>query len=177
MSMNGDRADVRAFVDQVAVEFAAESVLADVELGEPRTRGMRVVAPGEWADVESADLVVSFDAPERERGWEEHLAAVSKRARKVLLVFARNAERFGQRKAPDTAHLAGVLWQLGRVREHAYLGLPRLVGSSRVVHVPAGALVRKTARLHAFVVDMSPRTPQARRRLRVAGPEAPGTDR
>jgi hypothetical protein len=46
-----------------------------------------------------------------------------------------------------TSALAPVLWEIGRVREHE-----PIQGDG-----------------HAFVVDVTPRTPQARRRLRVAG--------
>ena len=92
---------------------------------------------------------------------------LGERARSALLVVARNAERIGRHAEPGVVALARVLWQIGRVREHAYLGLPRLAGASAIVQVPAGVLVRRTARWHVFVVETAPRTPQARRRLGV----------
>jgi len=171
VSLDRDRdgAAVRGVVDRVAAAYGAETVLADAELGRGAggSRGVRVLPPASWGpDVRPADMVVSFDAPARGAGWDEYLLILGKQARKALVVFARNAERLGGRSGPDTAALAGILWQVGRVREHAYLGVPRLLGASGVVQAPAGRLVRRTARWHAFVVDTAPRTPQARRRLR-----------
>jgi len=159
------------FVQSVAAAYGAATVLADATLagGPAGPAEVRVESPDALAaGVERVDLVVSFDAPARGAGWEPYLVALANRAQKVLLVFVGNAERPGGGTSPHTTALARVLWQVGRVREHAYLGLPRLVAASEVVQAPAGVLVRRTARLHAFVVDTAPRTPQARRRLRVA---------
>lgn len=169
---------VRRFVQSVAAAYGAATVLADAPRAGDAAGAteVRVVLPDALAaGVDRVDLLVSWDAPARAAGaagWEEYLAALARRAQKALLVLARNAERPGQGSSPDTTALARVLWQVGRVRQHAYLGLPRLVASSDVVEAPAGALVRRVARIHAFVVDTAPRTPQARRRLRTvaAGP-------
>ena len=64
--------------------------------------------------------------------------------------------------APDgrTEALAPVLWEIGRVREHMFLEVPPL-------GLRAPRLVRRVAPQHAFVIDVTPRTPQARRRLRL----------
>jgi hypothetical protein len=160
--VEADRGVVRALVARVASDYGARTVASDTELGSP---GYVVRAPGAWADGgEGADLVVSVD-PAASPRWEAYLAVLGKQARRALLVLARNAERPGQGSGPDTAALAEVLWRIGRVREHAYLGLPAILSTAPVVSVPAGRLIRKTARLHAFVVDTMPRTPQARRRL------------
>jgi hypothetical protein len=129
----------------------------------------------------TADMVVSFDAPPYVLDWQRYIARLASAAGKVLVVVVHNPQRLelsGGNAHPgrETLGLAPVLWSSGRVREHAYLGVPRVVsflaGARRgrapldVVQGPAGASVRKTAALHAFVVDTAPRTPQARRRLR-----------
>ena len=128
-----------------------------------------------------ADMVVSFDAPPYARDWQRYIARLASVARKVLLVVVRNPERLefsGQEAHPGraTLGLGPVLWGSGRVREHVYLAVPKVIsllrnvakkgGSLDAVQAPAGAGVRRTAHLHAFVVDTAPRTPQARRRLR-----------
>jgi hypothetical protein len=60
----------------------------------------------------------------------------------------------------DTAELAPVLWEIGRVREHAFLDVPPL-------GIRSPKLAPRLAPRHAFVIDVTPRTPQARRRLRL----------
>jgi hypothetical protein len=127
------------------------------------------------------DLVISFDAPRCIPEWRQYLAVLARAARKVLVVIVRNPERIlGRAVHPshDTRELTRVLWGVGRVREHAYLGVPSWVfalqhsrgagATQDVVQSPAGVAVRLVAPLHAFVVDTSPRTPQARRRLGLA---------
>jgi hypothetical protein len=59
-----------------------------------------------------------------------------------------------------TRALAPLLWEIGRVREHAFLEIPAL-------GLRAPKLASRLAPLHAFVIDVTPRTPQARRRLRL----------
>jgi hypothetical protein len=164
-----DAVFVSRLVQSVAAACGASTVMADDALaGSPGgATAVRVVTPAAAAEgAERVDLVVSFDAPAHGAGWEAYFAALARRAEKSLLVVVRNAERPGQGTAPDTSAIARVLWQVGRVRQHVYLGVPRFFASADVVPVPAGLLVRRTARLHAFVVDTAPRTPQARRRLR-----------
>lgn len=164
--------EVRRFVERTAGEYAASTVLSDAEYGGGRE--VRLLAPG-TGDVPDADLVVSFDAPSRAARWGEHLLRLGKMARKALVVFVQNPERVWPLRsggATSMVELAGVLWQAGRVREHAYLDVSRLVAGGRAGEpsfVPVGLVARRTARLQAFVVDTMPRTPQARRRLRVSG--------
>jgi hypothetical protein len=132
-----------------------------------------------------ADLVLSVQGEALpSRGELEKLAA---RAGKLLVLVLPNPARigaaaFGTRRAgasglrAATEEVVRVLWELGRVREHAYLVLPRPVeivaalqgslAAPDVALAPVGALVRRSASLHALVVDTTPRTPQARRRLR-----------
>lgn len=127
------------------------------------------------------DLVISVDAPRCLSEWRQYLAVLARAARKVLVVIVRNPEQILSRAGPpsrDTRELTRVLWGVGRVREHAYLGVPSWVFALQhfrgagamqdVVQSPAGMAVRLVAPLHAFVVDTSPRTPQARRRLGLA---------
>jgi hypothetical protein len=159
--------ETSAFVRHVAESYGASTVLADAPMrggvGEGRT--VHVVLPGEDGPDQPADIVVSLDAPGRTRDWQLYLGERAKLARWVLVVFADNAERLPRRGGPGTTAIAAVLWRLGRVREHAYLGIPRVVAPGPV-QAPASALVRWTAPRHVFVVDTAPRTPQARRRLR-----------
>jgi hypothetical protein len=65
-----------------------------------------------------------------------------------------------ERSWGDTAELAPVLWEIGRVREHAFLDVPPL-------GIRSPKLAPRLAPRHAFVIDVTPRTPQARRRLRL----------
>jgi hypothetical protein len=128
----------------------------------------------------TADLVVWGIETHRTADWPEGLRAAAARAKRALVVVVRNAERLGANgEAFGTLEIAPVLWGLGRVRDHAYLALPKALGAALsvrfafaptdVLHAPVPALVRRTARLHGFVVDITPRTPQARRRLRALG--------
>jgi hypothetical protein len=139
----------------------------------------RIISDALADTLPKSSMVVSFDAPPYVCDWHRYIARLASVAGKVLLVVVRNPERleFSGSTANvrrETAELAPVLWGLGRVREHAYLAVPKVVsvlrkltnkGSLDAVQAPAGASVRRTARLHAFVVDTAPRTPQARRRL------------
>ncbi|HEY6463567.1 MAG TPA: hypothetical protein VIY73_25540, partial [Polyangiaceae bacterium] len=83
--------------------------------------GPQTVVPGGELPEHPVDLVVSLDAPGRVAAWQEYLPRLAGLARKALVVFARNAERFGQAAAPGPTELAAVLWAAGRVREHAYV--------------------------------------------------------
>ncbi len=111
------------------------------------------------------------------------IAGLARAARKALVLVVRNPERVGHRgEGGATVDLAPELWSVGRVREHVYLPVPRwaaaLAAVSRgvapadVAPAPVSALLRRLAPLHAFVVDTTPRTPQARRHLRVAAGRA-----
>ncbi len=130
------------------------------------TRGVRVMTcrDGERAPEVRADLVVVHGRAPDARAWRQWLAEVSKHASKLVIVATpdpgqssparlrrmANAVLGRSDEAPEwgtTSALAPVLWEIGRVREHE-----RLEGKA-----------------HAFVVDVTPRTPQARRKLRLAG--------
>jgi hypothetical protein len=169
--------EVRRFATRVAGAYAASSVISDAQYGGGRE--VRLIGPGtvggDVVPADQVDLVVSFDAPSRTPRWEEHLSYLGRLARKALVVVVRNPDRgwpLRSRGGASMVDLAGVLWKAGRVRERAYLGVPRVVGGpseGEPSFAPVGLLVRRTARLQAFVVDTTPRTPQARRRLRVSG--------
>jgi hypothetical protein len=159
---------VRRFVDRVAIQYGAQSV----------QDGAVPPAPGAGP---GADLVVSFDGPAHRPQWEDYVVALSRTARKVLIVIVRNPEQMFDRMghpAGETSNIARVLWSVGRVREHAYLGVPSWVQALErargrsvaedTLQAPVGLSVRLAAPLHAFVVDTAPRTPQARRRLGLA---------
>ena len=140
-----------------------------------------------------SDLVLIHGG--KPRDWQATLAALGKLATKVLIVVAENPSAWplqarafidlvtggngakaGARANGSTApapwegwgrtsELAPVLWEIGRVREHEFLDVPPLAARSP-------SLVRFAPRLaaeHAFVVDVTPRSPQARRRLQRLG--------
>ncbi len=123
------------------------------------TRGKRVVVVRDDANVETAafDLVVVHGDEPTTSDWRTWLAAIGKRAAKLVVVEAPNPRQpsriarwmgatSGAGSWGATSSLAPVLWEIGRVREHAVLD---------------------TAARHAFVIDVTPRTPQARRKVRL----------
>ena len=129
---------------------------------------LHVTAPGDA--LEPADLVMVHDALDRAPDWRAYLKQLAGTARKVLVLLAPNPDRIDSRLAHlfgagrrtargSTTALASVLWELGRVREHAYLDVPWGLDGA-----PA-SLVMRVARFHALVLDVRPRTRQARRRL------------
>jgi hypothetical protein len=148
------RVALDAYLARVSAAYGAQSILDD---------------SGGRLPEASFDLVVSVDAPHRCVDWAARLRGLRGLASRALVVVVENDERLGQAGAVSHDVLARLLWQLGRVREHVYVDPPRLASREAVVSAPAGRVVRATARLHAYVVDTGPRTPQARRRLRVAG--------
>jgi len=116
-----------------------------------------------------------------EGDWKGAFATLAKLAVKLVIVVADNplawpaqARSFmarmrgtngsngtnGHTAWGKTAELAPVLWEMGRVREHAFLDVPPL-------GVRSPKLAPRLAPRHAFVIDVAPRTPQARRRLRL----------
>jgi hypothetical protein len=139
------------------------------------------VAGNDDVELPKSDLVlVHGGAP---RDWQSTLAQLAKHATKAMIVVVDNPRAWPAQArsflawvkgsngahapfahAPlgwgDTAELAPVLWGIGRVREHAFLDVPPL-------GVRAPRLARRLAPQHAFVVDVAPRSPQARRRLRL----------
>jgi hypothetical protein len=133
---------------------------------------------GAGGELPKSDLVVVHG--ERLAGdWRASLVELGALTSKILVLAVDNprawpvrarslAARFGGANGSAgadgvwgrTEALAPVLWAIGRVREHAYLETPPLG-----VRVPK--LASRVAPLHAFVVDVTPRTPQARRKLRL----------
>jgi hypothetical protein len=93
---------------------------------------------------------------------------LAKRATKLVVVVAPNPRAIQARvpgAAADTSwgateSLAGVLWQIGRVREHLWIDAPAFARAMPRVQ-------RALARRHVFVVDVTPRSPQARRKVRL----------
>jgi hypothetical protein len=122
---------------------------------------LHVTGPHE--PLEPADLVMVHDALAQAGDWRAYLRKLAGLARKVLVLLAPNPQSvlgWGREASlGSTTTLAPVLWELGRVREHTYVDVPW--GLDRA---PASVLVR-AARSHAFVVDVRPRTRQARRRM------------
>jgi hypothetical protein len=167
-----ERDAVARLVDRAAHGFEAVTTLYDPP-------------PDSDADASAhADLVVCFDPYGSAAAASDALARVAdlaSRAAKGLVVVLENPDRvgFGSKASNGSGAVARLLWELGRVRDHAYLVFPRAVEALGAVAgqvvapdvalAPVGPLVRRTARLHAFVVDTAPRTRQARRRLRIAG--------
>ncbi|MGO8996492.1 MAG: hypothetical protein ACLQVI_24520 [Polyangiaceae bacterium] len=139
---------------------------------------------GEDADLPKADLVVVHGGarPGDWRDWRASLLELGKLASKLVVVCTRNPEAWNVEVSSLLARLPGlpppaddasgdagwgrtralapVLWEIGRVKEHAFLDVPPL--GQR-----APRLARRLAPSHAFVVDVTPRTPQARRRVRL----------
>jgi hypothetical protein len=139
------------------------------------------VAGGDPAELPKSDLVLVHGA-RIEGDWRAALTELGAHATKLVVVVVENpgawpararsllARVTGENGAGHdpasegwgrTAALAPVLWAIGRVRDHAYLDVPPL-------GVRAPRLAARVAPLHAFVVDVTPRTPQARRKLRLA---------
>jgi hypothetical protein len=143
-------------------------------------------------ELPSSDLVITYDALAVVADWREYLRALARLAGKVLVVVVRNpqylsvtlpvvtlraATRLGWEhafqgsEAWQTEALAPVLWSLGRVRDHVYLkgeGWASELLSALLRRSPFEApewLRSRASAMHAFVVDMRPRTPQARRHL------------
>ena len=164
------RAALGSYVAGVSAAYDAGSVLLDGEAElAPGTVAFERTPTGGRLPATSFDLVVSVDAPHRCVDWGARLRQLRSLASRALVVVVENDERVGQAGAVSHDVLARLLWQLGRVREHVYVDCSRIASRECVVSAPAGRLVRATARLRAYVVDTGPRTPQARRRLRVAG--------
>lgn len=124
------------------------------------TSRLDVSAATDLTNATKHDLVVAVGSL-GEGDWRPRVHTLAQLSGKALVVVVPNADHWGTRlrgvlgrRTPEsslTRMLAPELWKLGRVRDHVYLD-----GS------------RRTARLHAFLVDLRPRTPQQRRRLAVA---------
>lgn len=120
--------------------------------------------------------------------WRSGLTSLAKHATKLVIVVVENPrawqaqshalfERLTGGKHANgtngnggwgkTADLAPVLWELGRVREHLFLDVPPFASTTALAPRLASRLAPRLAPRHAFVVDVTPRSPQARRRLRL----------
>jgi hypothetical protein len=119
-------------------------------------------------------VVVHGAAPGAGGDWRGPLAALVKNAQKLAVVVAPNPRSAVSRvrsvigRGADgwgaTEGLAPVLWDLGRVRDHVWLETSRL-GERLAQRAPG--FTRALSRSHAFVVDVAPRSRQARRKLRL----------
>jgi len=128
------------------------------------------VGPERLRELEPADLVVVRQGRAPGGDWRADLQTYGRLARKLLVLVTSNPDSpvvaasrllgLGRSGAgvDRTDVLAPVLWEIGRVRDHVYLDAPGWTGATP-------RLGRRLARLHAFAVDVRPRTPQARRRL------------
>jgi hypothetical protein len=150
---------------------------ADVRVATPSRRGARIGLHSARDDAElpKCDLVV-VHGEALAGDWRGSLLALGKLAVKLVVVGVENPGAWQAEARSLFARVAGgmnggsgwgrtealapVLWEIGRVREHAFLDVPRLA-----TRVPR--LARRVAPLHAFVIDVTPRSPQARRRLRL----------
>lgn len=136
----------------------------------------KVHLQGDEGELPKSDLVVIHgDQPGGD--WRHELTTFGSRASKLVVVSVPNAGAWPARarrllakvRGEDVARedgwgrteaLAPVLWSIGRVREHTYVEVPSL--GER-----APKLVPRVAQRHVFLVDVSPRTPQARRKVRL----------
>jgi hypothetical protein len=146
--------------------------------GEARVVGMRDSAGD---DAPKSDMVLLHGEPLGDAAsWGETLTELGQHAAKLVVVVVENPRAWAARARAlvsrvthgpkghggwgRTDALAPVLWSLGRVREHAYLDVPTLGWPAPKL----ASLAPRVASRHAFVVDRTPRTPQARRRLRLS---------
>jgi hypothetical protein len=86
----------------------------------------------------------------------EEVVAAAKAARKLVVLVVENRVR--------NEDIAPLLWEIGRVREHVPFGF----ALKALEHAPA-FVTKRVARYRAYAIDIAPRTPQARRRLKQAG--------
>jgi hypothetical protein len=121
-----------------------------------RARGVTVDPAPESGD--ARDMVIVHDVT-RGSDWAARATALAKLASKLVVVTAANTRRRGATRIEE---LAPLLWTIGRVKERELYDfpLPALARAPR-------ALRARVARSEAFAIDVSPRTPQARRRRRL----------
>ncbi len=161
---------VAFWAERYDVETALECILGDAPTAcdALATRGIRVTTfrhgqPLGLADAH-VDLVVVHGIAAPPHEWRAWISSLATKATKLVVVGAPDPDLA---RGATVARLVGralgrgpvrgswgatcarapVLWDIGRVREHERTG-----GGS-----------------HAFVIDVTPRTPQARRKLRLAG--------
>jgi len=107
--------------------YAAAAPRGDVDV--------RVVDAASVSELPPSDLVLVYHALPFVDDWSGYLRALGKLARKVLIVATCNPANWGftavsllgRVQAPEvwkTETLAPALWELGRVREHAYFDAP-----------------------------------------------------
>ena len=170
-------------VERTAVERQAASV--EFVHWAPGPNGGHGLVDDTGADTtarERPDLIVACEVGVGAIDWEPRLHALVERAATGLVLVTDNPHRLGGSvlaRRDDGLEMARLLWQLGRVRDCVYLVFPLVIENvaaptggmvgPEVARAPGGALVRRTAHLMAYVVDTTPRTPQARRRLRMTG--------
>ena len=154
----------------VAENAEARAVAEGAIRSLPKGTNGRVVA--DWADAPKSDVIVVYREMARE-GWAAQLEALGKIATHALVVVVKNPRGLVDRIHGDdlapmchTKTIAPVLWQIGRVREHVFFG-HAFSGMARygLFEQASPKLLPRVARMHAFLVDTTPRTPQARRKL------------
>jgi hypothetical protein len=146
---------------------APRDVERAVEVGRCFASGVAVRVVSEPAEARKADVVIALgEAPSGTR-WETYLTTLGKLATAQLIVVVPNPRGLLDRLAGvgpsamgSTRAIAPVLWSIGRVREHVFFGAPTAFAKAASPMVK-----RRLARWHAFSVDTTPRTPQARRKL------------
>ncbi|MGH7439097.1 MAG: hypothetical protein ACRENE_25695 [Polyangiaceae bacterium] len=159
-------------VERAAIERQAATIEYD--------SAARVGAAGVDAQ-ERPDLIVACEVGVGAIEWEPRLEDLVRRAAKGLVLVTDNPHRLAgntSARRDDRLDVARLLWQLGRIRDCVYLVFPHLVESLAaptgwivapdLARAPANTLVRRAAHLLGYVVDTTPRTPQARRRRRLA---------
>ena len=118
--------------------------------------GVRVDAPGD-ADAEKRDMVLT----ELGAAGGAEVTRLAALASKLVVVVADNARRPFH---PGLIMEVGPLvWSIGRVRDRVPYDMPEKMNGLKSL-VPA-RLLRRLVRREAWVVDVTPRTPQARRKL------------
>jgi hypothetical protein len=144
-----------------ACASAARAAAAALE----KRASVRVVEA--WSDAGKSDAIIVYGETAHD-GWAAQLAELGKLSARALIVVVRNPRGILDRLASPplapmchTSAIAPVLWQIGRVREHVFFDGGRLAHALEA----SPKLQARVARMHAFLVDTAPRTPQARRKL------------
>jgi len=128
--------------------------------------------PIPWSALPQSDMVLAYQSLPQVGDWRAYLGHLASLTRKVLVVAVANADRWMTRATRVLGRLQQTgeddtpeVWALGRVRDHAYFEGPWWHKSLRETPTRWS---RRLGHFHAFVVDVRPRTPQARRRLQQA---------
>jgi hypothetical protein len=143
----------------VAAHDVTTAYATSVEGREALARaGVHADAPGPGpGEAEKRDLVLT----ELGASSDAEVTRVAALASKVVVVLADNARRpFHSDRIMEVGPL---VWSIGRVRERIPFDLPASMDGVKSL-VPARFLRRLTRR-EAWVIDVTPRTPQARRKL------------